>query len=49
MRPLRSFIWVRICASTIAGFATAPPNEPEWRSVFVPRTSIWKYVRPRSP
>ena len=37
-RPLtEAGIW----ASTIAGFATAPPNDPEWRSVLVPRRSIW--------
>ena len=35
-------------SSTIAGFATAPPNTPECRSVVVPRRSIWKYARPRS-
>ena len=43
MRPPRSFICASICARTIAGFATAPPNDPECRSVLLPRRSIWKY------
>ena len=49
MWPPLSFICASICVSTIAGLATAPPYEPECRSVLLPRTSIWKYARPRSP
>ena len=41
MRPPRSFICAIICASTNAGLATAPPNDPECRSVLLPRRSIW--------
>jgi hypothetical protein len=36
------FICASTCASTIAGFATAPPNDPECRSDLLPRRSIWK-------
>ena len=45
MRPPRSFICARICVSTIAGLATAPPKTPECRSLLLPRTSIWKYAQ----
>ena len=36
MRPPRSFICASICASTMAGLATAPPKTPECRSLFDP-------------
>ena len=36
-----------IWASALAGFWTAPPKPPEWRSTAVPTTSIWAYMMPR--
>ncbi len=42
MRPPLSFIDASAVASAIAGLTTAPPKDPECRSDFVPRTSIWK-------
>jgi hypothetical protein len=37
-----------MCVSAVAGFTTAPPYDPECRSVEGPSTSIWKYASPRS-